>query len=263
MTRSSPIDSLGTPIGMASTEPPLIEFTDVSMRRNRELLLSHVSMAVQPRTIHVIVGPNGAGKTTLLTALLGQAAFEGRIVARWRHDGRIGFVPQLFAVDASLPVTVEDFLALTRQRRPVCFGVCADAHSRIGALLRDVGLASLERRPLSVLSGGELRRVLLANALDPRPELLVLDEPAAGLDEGGVGQLEDRIRSLKESGTTILMVSHDLNQVARVADRVTVLDRSVIGEGPAAEALALEHVRSFLPSATQAGGPAPRSARRL
>jgi zinc transport system ATP-binding protein len=233
---------------MTEQEPPLVEFIGVSLRRNRELLLSNVSFTVRPGTIHVIVGPNGAGKTTLLTALLGQAAFEGRILAHWRKDGRIGFVPQLFTVDPSLPVTVADFLALTRQQRPVCFGVSAATRARIATLLRDVGLAGLDRRPLSVLSGGELRRVLLAHALDPLPELLILDEPAAGLDEGGVGQLEALLRTLREGGTTVLMVSHDLDQVRRLADRVTVLDRTIVSEGPAHETLALDHVMSLLPS---------------
>jgi zinc transport system ATP-binding protein len=228
--------------------PPLIEFVDVTIARHREQLLSRVSLSVSERSIHVIVGPNGAGKTTLLTAALGLMAFEGKILAHWRRDGRIGYVPQAFAVDASLPVTVEDFLALTRQRRPVCFGVTASTRSRISALLSLVGLRNLERRPLSVLSGGELRRVLLANALDPMPELLILDEPASGLDEGGVAQLEDLLRTIREGGSTVLMVSHDLNQVRRIADRVTVLDRAVVSDGPALETLALEAVTALLPS---------------
>ncbi|MGE3508558.1 MAG: metal ABC transporter ATP-binding protein [Vicinamibacterales bacterium] len=233
---------------MSETGPPLLEFIGVSLRRHREWLLSQVSFAVRPHTIHVIVGPNGAGKTTLLGALLGQAAFEGRIVAHWRAGGQIGFVPQLFTVDSSLPVTVEDFLALTRQRLPVCFGVRRGTRQRVAALLREVGLAGLEHRPLSVLSGGELRRVLLAHSLDPVPELLILDEPAAGLDESGVSQLEELLRTLKAGGTTVLMVSHDLDQVRRLADWVTVLDRSVVGEGPAADTLALERVVALLPS---------------
>ena len=228
--------------------PPLIEFVDVTIARHREQLLSHVSLSVSERSIHVVVGPNGAGKTTLLTAALGLVAFEGKILAHWRHGGRIGYVPQAFAVDASLPVTVEDFLALTRQRRPVCFGVSASTRSRISALLSMVGLRNLEKRPLSVLSGGELRRVLLANALDPMPELLVLDEPASGLDEGGVAQLEDLLRTIREGGSTVLMVSHDLNQVRRIADRVTVLDRAVVSDGPAVETLALDAVTALLPS---------------
>lgn len=236
------------------SDPPLIEFGGVSIRRNRELLLSQVSFAVRPQTIHVIVGPNGGGKTTLIGALLGQTSFEGRIVAHWRGGGHIGFVPQSFSVDPSLPVTVEDFLALTRQRWPVCFGVRSSTRARIATLLREVGLTGLERRPLAVLSGGELRRVLLAHALDPIPELLVLDEPAAGLDEGGVGQLEGVLGGLKAGGTTVLMVSHDLDQVGRLADWVTVLDRVVVSEGPAAETLALERVRALLPAGTRRPG---------
>jgi zinc transport system ATP-binding protein len=230
-------------------EPPLLEFVEVSIRRNREQLLSAVSLAVRRATIHVIVGPNGAGKTTLLSALLGEIAFEGRIVANWRSEGRIGYVPQAFAVDPSLPVTVQDFLALTRQRRPVCFGVRSSTRRRVAELLGKVGLPGLERRALSVLSGGELRRVLLANAVDPIPELLILDEPASGLDEGGVHLLEDLLRALKDAGCTVLMVSHNIDQVRRVADWVTVLDRSLVTEGPPAEALALDRVLALIPSA--------------
>jgi zinc transport system ATP-binding protein len=230
-------------------EPPLLEFVEVSIRRNREQLLGAVSLAVQRRTIHVIVGPNGAGKTTLLSALLGGIAFEGRIVANWRSEGRIGYVPQAFAVDPSLPVTVRDFLALTRQRQPVCFGVRPSTQRRVVELLQKVGLPGLERRPLSVLSGGELRRVLLANAVDPIPELLILDEPASGLDEGGVHLLEELLRAVRAAGCTVLMVSHNIDQVRRVADWVTVLDRSVITEGPPAETLALDRVLALIPSA--------------
>jgi zinc transport system ATP-binding protein len=230
-------------------EPPLLEFVEVSIRRNREQLLDAVSLAVKWRTIHAIVGPNGAGKTTFLRALLGEIPFEGRIVANWRGDGRIGYVPQAFPVDPSLPVTVQDFLALTRQRQPVCFGVRPGTRRRVADLLRKVGVSGLEPRPLSVLSGGELRRVLLANAVDPIPELLILDEPASGLDEGGMRLLEELLVALRASGCTVVMVSHNIDQVRRVADWVTVLDRSIITEGPPADMLALDRVLALIPSA--------------
>jgi zinc transport system ATP-binding protein len=239
------------------TAPPLVEFIDVSVRRRGEPLLEAISFVVQPASIHVIVGPNGAGKTTLLGTLLAQVAFEGQILAHWRRGGRIGYVPQTFAVDPSLPVTVSDFLALTRQRRPVCFGVGSATRRHLTRLLNDVGLHGLEQRPLAVLSGGELRRVLLANALDPLPELLILDEPASGLDEGGVRQLEDLLRTLQAGGTTILMVSHDLNQVRRVANCVTVLDRVIVTEGAAEQVLSMDRVLELMPS-----GPGTRRASR-
>ena len=228
--------------------PPLIEFIDVSVRRRGEQLLSAITTSVARQSIHLLVGPNGAGKTTLFASLLAQIAFDGRIVAHWRGSGRIGYVPQSFAVDPSLPVTVEDFLALTRQARPVCLGISAAARRQIARLLADVGLQGLERRPLAVLSGGELRRVLLAHALDPLPELLLLDEPASGLDEAGIQQLEDLLRTVQAAGTTVLMVSHDLDQVRRIADRVTVLDRVIVAEGVAEDALSHDRVLALLPA---------------
>jgi zinc transport system ATP-binding protein len=104
----------------------------------------------------------------------------------------------------------------------VCLGVTGSTLQRISALLSRVGLGGFENRALSVLSGGELRRVLLANALDPLPELLMLDEPASGLDAAAASWLDDTLMSLKGE-MTVLMVSHDADQVRRIADHVTVL----------------------------------------
>jgi zinc transport system ATP-binding protein len=213
-------------------ESPIVEIEGLTIRRHHEALLDNVTLQVERAALHVIVGPNGAGKSTLLLALLGQTAFEGRIVLNWRGNGAIGYVPQSFPIDPTLPVTVEDFLALTRQRRPVCLGISRRTRSAIAALLARLGLTGLERRPLAVLSGGELRRVLLAHALDPEPELLILDEPGSGLDDASARWLEDTLIAMKrERRTTILMVSHDIDRVRRVADRVTLLDRRVLADG--------------------------------
>jgi zinc transport system ATP-binding protein len=227
----------------------LLEIDALAVHRHRERLLDDVRLRVRRGTIHVLMGPNGAGKSTLLSAILGQIPFDGHIVMNWAGSGTTGYVPQSFAVDPTLPVTVADFLALTRQRRPVCLGLTRAVRVTIARLLNRVGLAGLEQRPLAVLSGGELRRVLLAHALDPDPELLLLDEPTAGLDESAVLILDEILLGAKRSGrTTVLMVSHDLEQVRRVADRVTVLDRRVIAEG-SGEILATASVRELLPEA--------------
>jgi zinc transport system ATP-binding protein len=139
-------------------------------------------------------------------------------------------------------VTVADFLALTRQRRPICLGVSATTRRTVRGLLERVGLPDFSDRPLSVLSGGELRRVLLAHALDPMPELLILDEPSAGLDAAANRWLEEMLVSSRDTdGVTVLMVSHDIEQTRRIADRVTLLDRKVLADGTAAEALAAVH----------------------
>lgn len=185
-------------------------------------VLHGVDLDVPAGAVVAVLGPNGAGKTTLLSAILGLVPFEGRIIAHWAASGRIAYVPQQFQVDRTLPVTVADFLALTRQRRPVCFGLAPGTRRRIAKLLERVGLDGFANRALSALSGGELRRVLLANALDPLPELLILDEPASGLDERAARWLDGTLTSFKGE-MTVLMVSHDSEQVRRVADRVTVL----------------------------------------
>ncbi|HVT59309.1 MAG TPA: ATP-binding cassette domain-containing protein [Thermoanaerobaculia bacterium] len=232
---------------MMADEPPLLELRGLGVRRGREVILEGVDLTVARASLHLIVGPNGAGKSTLLAGVLGQTAFSGRIVAHWRGDGRIGCVPQSFAVDRTLPVTVADFLALARQRFPVCLGVRAATRRRVRELLSRVGLSGAEDKPLSVLSGGELRRLLLANAIDPLPELLLLDEPASGLDEAAVRLLEEIVLELRRaSQVTILMVSHDLGQVRRLADRVTVLNRRVRSDGPPSEALAGDLFETFL-----------------
>jgi zinc transport system ATP-binding protein len=235
---------------MTDTPDPaaLLEVDRVTVTRHQEALLADVSLRVRRGSVHVVMGPNGAGKSTLLSAILGLIAFDGRIAMNWVAAGRIGYVPQSFAVDPTLPVTVADFLALTRQRRPVCLGVTRSARVAIARLLDRVGLPGLGDRPLAVLSGGELRRVLLAHALDPEPELLILDEPTAGLDDSAVRILDDILLTSKHSGrTTVLMVSHDAEQVRRVADRVTVLDRRVAVEG-GIDILATADVRELLPS---------------
>ncbi len=226
---------------------PLVETNSLAVRRHGEALLDGVTFQVRRGSVHVIVGPNGAGKTTLLSAILNQSPFDGEIAMNWTGSGRVGYVPQTFAVDPTLPVTVADFLALTRQRRPVCLGLTRRARVEVARLLALVGLSGLEQRPLAVLSGGELRRVLLAHALDPEPELLLLDEPTAGFDESAARIFESILVAAKRAAkTTVLMVSHDLDLVRRVADRVTVLNRRIVVEGEP-DILSTADVRELLP----------------
>src|SRR5689334_4147871 len=99
--------------------------------RGREAILTDVSLEATRGRLHAIVGPNGAGKSTLLGAILAQLPFTGRIVLNWHAAGGIGYVPQSFVVDPTLPVTVEDFLGLTRQQRPVCLGLSAKTRARV------------------------------------------------------------------------------------------------------------------------------------
>ncbi|MBI4822017.1 MAG: ATP-binding cassette domain-containing protein [Deltaproteobacteria bacterium] len=211
---------------MTPSSDSLLEVSNLIARRGAFEVLKALDLAVGRGTLHAVVGPNGAGKSTLVLAILGMIPFEGRVRFHFERGGRIGYVPQRLAVDRTIPLTVEDFLATSRQRLPVCLATLPTTKARIALALAKVGLSHSEKKPLASLSGGELQRVLLAHALEPLPELLVLDEPSAGLDESSGSDLDDILVEAKQNGVTTLLVSHDSEQVARLADTITQLGPS-------------------------------------
>ena len=215
-----------------------VDIAGLGIVRDQRPVISDATLQIERGSIHVLVGPNGAGKSTLLAAVLGQIAFTGTIQLRFAASGRIAYVPQTFVADRTLPITIAELLALGRQKWPVCFGVRPHARARIDKILDQVGLAGMAQRRLGELSGGELRRVLIGNAIEPAPELLLCDEPATGLDPQAVEQLDAILRTLRDDhGTTVVIVSHDRAQVRRIADRVTLIDRGVKQTGTAAEVM--------------------------
>lgn len=199
------------------TARPLLEARGLCKFYGPREVLHEVSLAIAPREIVTLVGPNGAGKTTLLKCLLGLEQADFGEIQR-AADLRIGYVPQHFRPEPSLPLRVKDFLTLYAP-------VPED-------LVTTLGLAHLLGQPLSSLSGGELRRVLLLRALLKRPNLLVLDEPAAGVDVSGQGELYQLLKTLSETlGFAVLMVSHDLYVVMAASQRVVCLNHHICCEG--------------------------------
>jgi ABC-type Mn2+/Zn2+ transport system ATPase subunit len=130
-------------------------------------------------------------------------------------------VPQSFVPDRTLALTVGELLAAARQRLPVALATTAAARARVAGALRLVGLDGFERRLLCELSGGELRRVLIGHAFEPRPALLLLDEPTEGLDAESAARFVDLLREARAAGAAALLVTHDRALVERVADDVT------------------------------------------
>jgi len=179
--------------------------------------LHEVSAQVNAGEMVTIVGPNGAGKTTLLKCLLGlETADYGEVIRA--PDLRIGYVPQQFKPQASLPLNVESFLTLYGKINP--------------SIAAELNVGKLMKQQLSSLSGGELRRVLLLRALLNAPQLLVLDEPTAGVDVSGQGELYRLLKRLSEQlGFAVLMVSHDLYVVMASTERVICLNHHVCCEG--------------------------------
>lgn len=189
-------------------------------RYGREILID-VDLDIREREIVTLIGPNGAGKTTLVRVLLGLEKPDRGIIHR-RPDLKIGYVPQRFDSDAVIPMTVGRFLVLGGS-----YG-----EDRIAAMLEHVDAASVRHQQLGELSGGEMQRVLLARALLRSPNLLVLDEPVQGVDQGGEADLYNLIARLRdEAGFGVLLVSHDLHIVMARSDRVICLNRHVCCSG--------------------------------
>jgi zinc transport system ATP-binding protein len=217
---------------------PAVQLERVTIRRDGRVVVDDASLDIAAGTIHVVIGPNGAGKSTLLSAILGHTPFAGTIRMHRKTGGALAYVPQTFVADRTMPITIAEFLALSRQRWPVCFGVRPASRARIAAILAQVGLAGMEKRRLGELSGGELRRVLIGNAIEPAPDILLCDEPATGLDPKAVEELDRVLCELRDNhGTTVIMVSHDREQVRRIADRVTLLHVQIQKTGTAAKML--------------------------
>jgi len=186
-----------------------------------ERVIDHVDLAIHEGEIVTVIGPNGSGKTTLVRALLGLVApVDGAVE---RADGlTIGYVPQILSVDATLPLTVGRFLGL---------GTGAGGADMRGAL-EEVGVTGAMGQAVQALSGGQMRRVLLARALLRDPDLLVLDEPTAGVDFTGQAELYELIRRIRDRRRCgVLLVSHNLHLVMAATDRVVCLNRHICCEG--------------------------------
>src|SRR5437762_6000920 len=224
------------------TDGPLLTVRDVRVELGGTPILRGVTAGVARGRITALIGLNGSGKTTLLKAILKEVPYSGRIDFHCGHDHKrpmpehIGYVPQRLLIDARLPLTVRDLLGLALQRKPIFLGIGKLTTERMIRILSQVirDPEQILDRPVEKLSGGELQRVLLALALDPKPELLLLDEPAAGIDFKDQERFYDLLARLNaDTGVTILLVSHDLSVVFRHAHHVLCLkDGRVQCEGP-------------------------------
>ena len=200
---------------------PLIEAAEVSVRFGAVNALENVDLTVRDGEIVTLIGPNGSGKTTLVHSVLGLVTPDRGTVQR-RAGIRIGYVPQHLAVDRTLPMAVRRFLRLG--------GPANEAD--MAQALTEVGAPDVLGRPVAELSGGELKRVLLARALLRGPDLLVLDEPTAGVDIAGQAELYALIQTIRDRRNCgVLLVSHDLHLVMAATDQVVCLNHHVCCHG--------------------------------
>lgn len=211
-------------------------------------ILRSVSFTVERGQLVGIVGPNGAGKSTLLRAILGLIRCDSGSVELFGErvrDARqkIAYVPQTEAVDWDFPVTVEDVVLMGRYGWLGWFGRPKRADREVaGRALEMVGMSEYRRRHIRQLSGGQQQRVFLARALCQEAQVLLLDEPLAGVDAATERAIFDLIDRLTAEGRTLLVVNHDLSVLHRF-DSVLLLNRRVVAYGPTNEVMTNENLR--------------------
>jgi zinc transport system ATP-binding protein len=221
----------------------MITFENVTVTLGGTNILDEVTGVVPCGSAAAIIGPNGAGKTTLLLAMLGRIPYTGRISLCEASGAmaRIGYVPQRLDFDRGMPITVLDLLVMGKQRLPLWFGTARRPRQVALEMLAAVKAEHLAKRRLGALSGGELQRVLLALAIQEKPDVLILDEPDSGVDIGGENLLCELLEKLRaERGFTQVMVTHDLSMVTAHATHVICLNRRVLGQGPTRDTLTAE-----------------------
>jgi zinc transport system ATP-binding protein len=235
--------SSGAPLDGPSTGEPLLFAEGVSFGYGREPVLEGVTMSVARGEFVALVGPNGSGKTTLLRILLGSlrpAAGTVRLLGSdpgaLQQRFRLGYVPQRPVLASEVPATVEEIVATGRLPRGWWRRLHHADREAIRHALESVGLAEMARRPVNELSGGQQQRVFIARAFASEPDLLVLDEPIAGVDADSQRRFREAIVHLiSDHGAGVLLVSHELSAVSGDLDRVVVLKGHVLFDGPPAE----------------------------
>ena len=226
---------------------------NLCVKADNRHLVENITFSIEEGRIVAIIGPNGAGKTTLIKAILGLIPYEtgsvslfGRPFKRVNsHDG-IGYVPQRLEFDRTFPLTVSELLRFTvPPLYAFPFRKRSEEKEHIDRLLKTVGAQDLMGRNIGSLSGGELQRVMIAKAIVNEPKLLILDEPASGVDIEGQERFHDLVKRLnKEKGLTVILISHDLNVVYRFADDVLCLNRKLVCSGKPEEMLTDEVIKS-------------------
>lgn len=221
----------------ARVSAPLIKVLGLSAGYNGVSAISDVSLSIYPEDFTAILGPNGAGKSTLLKALIGAAEiyagdvlFEGVSIRKRRPP--IGYVPQLETIDWNFPVTVGETVLMGMTRGSAALPWFGSAEKAAASeIMRRLGIGELAGRQISALSGGQQQRVFLARALVSGPQILLLDEPTAGVDLKTRDDVLHVLDELNHKGIAVVMATHEINAVAAHLPWVIFMNKTVVAEG--------------------------------
>lgn len=219
-----------------------LRIQNLSVRMGNDTILEDVNMHVHCGQLVALIGPNGAGKSTLIRTILGQIDHDGvisfSVPGERNRKAKIGYVPQSPSFDRGDPVSVADLFACCMSKRPAFLGISRTMRKKILFCLERVHGEDLIDKRIGALSGGELQRVLLALALEPLPNILILDEPLSGVDVEGIQTLMDMLDEIRQSyDLSIVMTTHDFHTLRQYADQVILMDKKVLIQGSAEEVL--------------------------
>jgi len=235
----------------------VIELGGVRVRKGKGLLLAGISLAVSRGEFVGIIGPNGAGKSTLLNVIAGLERFEGSLSLfgrreTWRRSRRtrlrVGYVPQSLHVDPAFPMSVREAVMTGATGRMGLFRSPGAKEKEDAARLLDLmRLTHLADRPLGALSGGELQKVSLARAIEQEPDILLMDEPTAGLDIAVRREVLNLINEIHErEALTLLFVTHDFTMLPAAMGRAVLLNGgNIVFDGDIGEALSGERLSAL------------------
>ena len=222
---------------------PVLELLDGSVAYDGRTAVAEVDLVVEAGEVVAVLGANGSGKSTVVRACVGllplttgTLALFGTPRDRFREWTRLGYVPQRGGATTGVPATVREVVATGRLARSGLRRRSAEDRRAVETALETVGLAERARDSVGTLSGGQQQRVLIARALTCEPELLVLDEPTAGVDLASQAALADTLRTLVGRGTTVVLVAHELGPMHPLITRaVTMSEGRVLHDGPPPE----------------------------
>lgn len=214
-----------------------IKINDITVSVGEHTIIDNVNLHIHCGKVTAIIGRNGAGKTTLIRAILGEIKHSGDIEFmdlkdKTMKDLKIGYVPQYVNIEKNTPMSVYDLFAGYISNAPVFFKKSKKVYEMIKKQLCIFDAQNLIDKRACDLSGGELQRVLLAIAITPVPNLLLLDEPVSGIDRNGMELFYKNIQTLKEKyDLAMIVISHDFEFVRKYADHVILLDKTILKEG--------------------------------
>lgn len=229
----------------ALAAPPVAVVRDVRVHYGTTLALDGADLTIAPGLVHGLIGMNGSGKSTLFKTLMGLVRpdagtvelFDGSSTAA-RKAGRVAYAPQNEDVDQSFPVSVRDIVGMGRYNRlGPTRRLRAEDHAAIDAALERTELTELADRQIGALSGGQRKRAFIARGLAQGAELLLLDEPFAGVDKRTEATITALLRDLAAEGRTILVSTHDLIAVPALCDEIALINRRIIATGTVQETL--------------------------